>query len=124
MKLTGEDRRGTKRELAAALIIAHGVDLFRHRGIRSLVAKRTDVAFPNRWHPGKGAALEFVRDVRFPPELTGIPAEDTPVDFEYLEGRVDLKPLEAVPARGPAQDGQGAERAGRSRHRHAADRRR
>ena len=46
MKLTGEDRRGTKRELAAALVIAHGVDLFRHRGIRSLVAKRTDVGVP------------------------------------------------------------------------------
>ena len=95
MKLTGEDRRGTKRELAAALVIAHGVDLFRHRGIRSLVAKRTDVSFPNRWHPGKGAAVGFVRDVGFPAEFTGIPAEDTPVDFEYLEGRVDLKPLEA-----------------------------
>jgi superfamily II DNA or RNA helicase len=94
MKLTGEDRRGTKRELAAALIIAHGVDLFRHRGIRSLVAKRSDASFPNRWHPGKGAALEFVRQAGFPADFTGIPAEDTPADFEYLEGRVDLKPLE------------------------------
>ena len=95
MKLTGEDRRGTKRELAAALIIAHGMDLFRHRGIRSLVAKRCHAPFPNRWHPGKGVALEFVRRVGFPPEFTGIPAEDTPADFEYLEGRVDLPPLEA-----------------------------
>jgi len=95
MKLTGEDRRGTKRELAAALIIAHGIDLFRHRGIRSLIAKRCDAPFPSRWHPGKGAALEFVRQVRFPAEYTGIPAEDSPADFEYLEGRVDLPPLQA-----------------------------
>src|SRR5262249_33644287 len=91
MKLTGEDRRGTKRELAAALVIARDVDLFRDREIRTMVAKRSRVANPARWIPGKGTALQFVRAACFPREFMGIPADDAPADFEYLEGRLDLK---------------------------------
>ena len=37
---TGEDRRGDKTELAAALVINHGIDLFRDGKIRELVGKR------------------------------------------------------------------------------------
>ena len=94
MKLTGEDRRGTKRELAAALLIARDVDLFRDRQIRTMVAKKSRADNPARWVPGKATALQFVRAAGFPRELTGIPADDAPADFEYLEGRLDLKPLE------------------------------
>jgi superfamily II DNA or RNA helicase len=94
MKLTGEDRRGNKRELAAALIIARDVDLFRDLQIRALVAKKSRAENPARWIPGKGTALQFVQASGFPREFMGIPADDTPADFEYLEGRLDLKPLE------------------------------
>jgi hypothetical protein len=38
--------------------------------------------------------MRFVTASGFPEELAGIPAEETPPDFEYLEGRVDLKALQ------------------------------
>jgi superfamily II DNA or RNA helicase len=94
MQATGEDRRGNKAELAAALVTQYGIDLFTDRDTRVLVAKKCKVDCPGRWHPGKGTALRFVTAVGFPDELAGIPAEETPPDFEYLEGRVDLKALQ------------------------------
>lgn len=94
VQLTGVDRRGTKTELAAALVTQHGIDLFLKPEIRSLVARKLKVDCPGRWHPGKGAAVRFVAATGFPEELTGIPAEETPPDFEYLEGRLDLKALQ------------------------------
>lgn len=93
-QLTGEDRRGTKRELAAALVIQHSIDLFAKREIRNAVAKKCRVEAPGRWHPGKGVAPRFVADVCFPKEFAGIPSPETPPDFEYLEGRVTLASLE------------------------------
>jgi DNA repair protein RadD len=94
MQATGSDRRGTKAELAAALVTQHGIDLFLNKDVRALIAKKLKVDCPARWHAGKGAALKFVKSVSFPEELAGIPAEETPPDFEYLEGRVDLKALQ------------------------------
>ncbi|MCE2897670.1 MAG: DEAD/DEAH box helicase family protein [Betaproteobacteria bacterium] len=94
MKATGEDRRGTKRELAAALLIARGIDLFRDRDVRQEVASRAHAESPRRWTPGKDAAIAFVHAAGFPRELAGIPADDSPQDFEYLEGRVELPPLQ------------------------------
>ena len=91
--MTGEDRRGTKQELAAALVIQHGRDLFRDADVRRAVARACGVDAPRRWHPGKGAAHDFVEAVRFPVAFAGLPAPETPVDFEYLEGRTDLSPL-------------------------------
>lgn len=91
---TGVNRRGTKQELAAALIIQHGVDLFADRTIRSLVARKARVSCPRRWVPGKASALRFVASAGFPIELAGLPAEESPPDFEVLEGRIDLKPLQ------------------------------
>ena len=93
-RLTGQDRRGSKRELAAALIIQHGVDLFRESEIRRLIGRKCHVRPPRRWHPGKGAALAFVEATGFPEELAGLPSPETPPDFEYLEGRFELKPLQ------------------------------
>ncbi len=94
---TGEDRRGTKRELAAALVIQHGIDLLRDNSIRAIVGKRAGVShsdIPQRWHPGKNQAIQFVAAIDFPPELAGIPTEDSLPDFEYLEGRFELRELE------------------------------
>jgi len=91
---SGEDRRGTKAELAAALVTQHGIDLFINSDIRAIVAKRNKAECPKRWVPGKFTALRFVKSVSFPEELAGIPAEETPPDFEYLEGRIDLKALQ------------------------------
>jgi DNA repair protein RadD len=91
---TGEDRRGTKEELAHGLIIEHGIDLFRDGAVRAAVARKTGLKDLGRWHPGKTSATNFVKHADFPPELAGIPSEDPPDDFEYLEGRFDLLPLQ------------------------------
>lgn len=93
-QMTGEDRRGTKRELAAALVIQHSIDLFAARAVRKAVARKSGVAAPDRWHPGKGLAPQFVAAAGFPAELAGIPTAESPPDFEYLEGRVELAPLQ------------------------------
>lgn len=91
---TGVNRRGTKQELAAALVIQHGVDLFANSDVREVIAKKTRVKCPRRWVPGKAGALRFVAEAGFPAELAGLPADDAPPDFEFLEGRVDLKALQ------------------------------
>jgi superfamily II DNA or RNA helicase len=93
-QMTGEDRRGNKRELAAALTIQHDIDLLRDTNVRKAVARACKLKPPGRWHPGKGAAIDFARDVGFPPEFAGLPSPETPPDFEYLEGRFNLQPLQ------------------------------
>jgi len=91
---TGQDRRGSKPELAAALLTQLGIDLFADTDVRQLVAKRAKVKPPGRWHSGKASALRFVELLAFPPDYAGIPAEEPPDDFEYLEGRIDLHALQ------------------------------
>src|SRR5262249_24439792 len=90
---TGTDRRGTKRELAAALVLQHGVDLFCEKEIREAVAKAVDVEAPANWHPGKDAAVRFVLHADVPREFDGIPTPRGLPDYEYLEGRFSLQGL-------------------------------
>jgi len=90
---SGADRRGTKTELAHALIVKHGRDLFADLEIRNAIARKCHLKDPGRWHPGKGGAHEFVSATGFPAALAGIPSENPPEDYEYLEGRYVLKPL-------------------------------
>ena len=90
---TGIDRRGTKSELATALVLQHGIDLFCESGIRQAVAKAIGVKYPERWHPGKDAAGRFVADAGFPRELAGIPTADSLPDYEFLEGKFRLQVL-------------------------------
>lgn len=90
----GIDRRGTKRELATALVLQHGTDLFSSPRVREAVARAAGAPFPKRWYPGKAAAAEFVLRAGFPDELAGVPAPETPPDLEYLEGRFRLHPLQ------------------------------
>lgn len=94
IEMTGEDRRGTKSELAAALVIQHGIDLFYNADIRKLISKKCHVQFLKRWHPGKATAIKFSESVSFPPQFAGLPTDDVQPDFEYLEGRIDLRPLQ------------------------------
>lgn len=91
---TGKDRRGSKHELATALVIQHGIDLFGYGAVRRIVGRRCKVQPPERWHPGKSQAFRFVAETGFPPELSGIPTEDSLPDYEYLEGRFELRELE------------------------------
>ena len=90
---TGEDRRGTKPELATALLIRHGIDLFVDTGIRQHIAKASGVKCPEKWHPGKTAALTFIVETGFPRELAGLPTPEGLPDYEYLEGRFELRGL-------------------------------
>lgn len=89
----GTDRRGTKRELATALVLQHGTDLFAEVEVRRTVAHAARVDFPRRWHPGKASAAEFVLRSGFPHELAGVPTREVAPDLEYLEGRFPLRPL-------------------------------
>src|SRR3990167_2740809 len=89
IEMTGEDRRGTKSELAAAFVIQHGIDLFYNAEIRKLISKKCRVLFPKRWHPGKGTALQFAKQTGFPAEFAGLPSDELRPDFEYLKGRID-----------------------------------
>jgi DNA repair protein RadD len=94
---TGKDRRGSKPELASALVIQHGIDLFRTLSVREIVGRRSGLGkaeIPKRWHPGKNQAARFVAATGFPAELVGIPTNESLPDYEYLEGRFELGELE------------------------------
>lgn len=90
----GEDRRGTKVELAHALVIQGGVDLFFDPSIRTVIARKCGKEAPGKWHPGKSAACVFAEQTGFPMEMAGEANQDWPEDFEYLEGPVGIKLLE------------------------------
>lgn len=92
-KETGIDST-PKVDLAIALVIQHGIDLFCEPAIRQRVGAACKVNPPKRWHPGKGAAVEFVYRTGFPSELIGVPTPDSLPDYEDLDGRFDLRRLE------------------------------
>lgn len=79
--------RGTKSDIAAALVLIHDIDLFADPDIRRAVARAFEVHSPKHWCPGKLKALEFVDGTKFPRALAGItPADDRP-DWEFIEPR-------------------------------------
>lgn len=90
----GIDRPVRKDELATALVIQHGIDLLACPPVRAAVGRACGVKAPGRWHSGKSAAIEFVQAAGMPRELVGLPREESPPSFEYLEGRFLLRPLE------------------------------
>jgi DNA repair protein RadD len=92
--LEGEDRPSRKSEMAKALLVQYAEDLFAEKKIRERVARGAGVECPQRWSPGKAAALKFVSDCQFPVELAGIPSDTVPPDFEFLEGKVELRELQ------------------------------
>ena len=92
--MTGEDRRGTKQELATALVLQHGIDLLANEQVRIAVAKACKIKAPKRWVPGGPTATEFVANAGLPSLLSGLPRDDTAPPYEYLEGRFTLRPLE------------------------------
>ena len=94
LAMTGEDRRGSKQELATALVLQHGIDLLANEEIRAAVAKACKIKGPQRWHPGGRTATEFVAKARLPAILAGLPRDDTAPPYEYLEGRFMLRALE------------------------------
>ena len=91
---TGDDRPSRKSELAAALVLQHGVDLFRDSDIRKMVAKALKIGAPGAWHPGKWGAAQFIEASGFPADLVGLPSPESLPDMEYLEGRFQIDPLE------------------------------
>lgn len=89
----GEDRRGTKKELALALIVRHGVDLLADANIRKEIASKCGLKFPQKWYPGKNTAIEFIKGAGLPPQLAGVETPEGRPDYEYLEGHFILAPL-------------------------------
>ncbi len=90
----GVDRPLRKDEAASALVIQHGIDLLAHKPTRAALAKACRVRAPESWHAGKNAAIAFVREAGLPPELAGLPRDESRPSFEYLEGRFQLRALE------------------------------
>jgi superfamily II DNA or RNA helicase len=90
---TGQDRRGTKRELATALVLRHGLDLLGDTAVRSSIARAQGIESPGRWIPGKGAARRFVRDAGLPDVLAGSAIAGRPEAVELIEPRVNLPGL-------------------------------
>src|SRR4051812_48482501 len=66
---TGEDVRGTKTDLANALIIAYGRDLLAEKTIRAAIAKACRAPHPAAWCPGKESSFEFAARCGLPDEL-------------------------------------------------------
>ncbi len=93
-QLTGSDRRGTKHELAAALVIQNGVDLLAQPAIRAAVARAARVESLRRWHSGGPGASRFVAAAGFPEELAGVPAPDSQPHFEWVDPYHRLPALE------------------------------
>lgn len=89
-----EDRRGTKTELATALAVQHGIDLLANGDVRKAISRVSGVPAPDKWHPGKSGALQFVQDLGLPAVLSGLPTDEPAPSHEYLEGRLSLPPLE------------------------------
>ncbi len=83
---TGHDVRGTKTDLANALIIAHGRDLLAEKTIRTAIAHSCKVTPPAAWAPGRESSFAFTERCGLPEELAGILAQDRLPDFEQLDG--------------------------------------
>lgn len=89
---TGEDRRGSKRELASALVLKHGCDLLARAAVRGALASACGLAAPRKWHAGGPSAFELVSEIGLPPEFAGVrPPRLEP--FEYFEARDPLPGL-------------------------------
>jgi superfamily II DNA or RNA helicase len=91
---SGEDRRGTKKELALALVLKYGRDLLRNANIRHSLASARDLQAPKRWQPGKAAALEFVNRLGLPLDFAGERTPERREDFEYFEPTYEAPKLE------------------------------
>jgi superfamily II DNA or RNA helicase len=93
-------QRPSKQQLLEALVIKHGTELLQDTAIRACIHERVteqsnkDASLPGRWHSGKKAADAFVAAVGLPPELVGVPGDERSADYEVLEGRPELRPLE------------------------------
>ena len=90
---TGRDAPSRLAELADALVVKYDRDLFSSSDVRAAVARAAGASNPGKWRPGKASAAEFVHAAGFPFEFAGLPADDAPPSFEYLEGRVNLPQL-------------------------------
>ena len=89
-----EDRRGKKGELATALVVQHGIDLFANGEVRRAISRVSGIPAPDRWFPGKSGALQFVQALGLPPVLSGLPTDEPAPSHEFLEGRLFLPPLQ------------------------------
>jgi superfamily II DNA or RNA helicase len=89
-----EDRRGRKTELATALVVQHGIDILASSEVRKAISRVSGVPAPEKWHPGKSGALQFVQALSLPPVLSGLPTDEPAPSHEFLEGRLFLPPLQ------------------------------
>lgn len=91
----GKDTEPTKAEVAAALVIEKGTELFRDKKIRDLVAKRLSIQPIEKWHAGHRSAVHFVKQVGSPDIFRGeMNSERAPV-LKFLPEKRRYPALEA-----------------------------
>ena len=96
-EIYGEDRRGSKEELAHALMAAFGQDLLQDSERRKIIGKALGVKskdIPARWIAGRAIPRRFVEAAKLPKVLAGVPCNEREEDIEILEGQAQLPPLE------------------------------
>ena len=91
----GKERRGTKDELAAALVIKHDRDLLAVADLREALAKAMGIEAPKRWVRGCDAAHRFCERAGFPLRFAGDRATDVPDEVELLSGPPSIRKLES-----------------------------
>lgn len=74
----------TKAEVAAALIIENGTELFRNKEIRDAVARHLGIKPIERWHAGHRSAVHFVEEAGFPPAFSGVLNGERPKLLKFL----------------------------------------
>jgi len=91
----GRDTVPTKAEVAAALIIENGTELFRPPEIRNAVAKHLRIKTIDRWHPGRRSAIRFVEQAEFPASFAGSTSGERPKILRYFPEKQKTPALEA-----------------------------
>ena len=92
---TGNGDYVTKTDLARALLIQHGADLFAKKELRDAVATALKITKAGKWHPGKRTAIQFVKDAGFPCELEGRRQDEREGWLEELRARPRVPGLES-----------------------------
>jgi superfamily II DNA or RNA helicase len=91
----GRDTNPTKVEVAAALIIENGTELFRNKEIRDAIAKHLRIKPIDRWHAGHRSSVHFVEQAGFPSVFSGAINGERPKMITFLKEKRKTPALEA-----------------------------
>lgn len=90
----GTTPRVSARRAAEILVLNHDQDLLWYKDLRDAVAKELKITSPKRWSAGKGGAVRFVTEARFPLEFAGIAIRERLEPVELIEPYGEVPPLQ------------------------------